>query len=59
LGARLAANRSSCALFDTVRTTRHIEAAYEIMWRRYQAGEAPSGFSVPALPRQGSDPSPD
>lgn len=46
---RLAANRLTHPLFDTDRFRRHIEAAYEIMWQRYQAGEPPAGFSVPAI----------
>jgi len=46
---RLAANRRTHPLFDTERFRRHIEAAYEIMWRRAQAGELPAAFSVPAL----------
>jgi predicted O-linked N-acetylglucosamine transferase (SPINDLY family) len=36
---KLARSRATAPLFDTARTTRHIEAAYTIMWRRYQAGE--------------------
>jgi protein O-GlcNAc transferase len=47
--ARLAANRASCPLFDTVRMTRHIEAAYVTMWERQRSGEPPAGFSVPAI----------
>jgi predicted O-linked N-acetylglucosamine transferase (SPINDLY family) len=44
---KLAHNRSSCALFDTVRFTRHLEWAYVSMWQRFQRGEAPETFSVP------------
>lgn len=46
---KLAANRRTHPLFDTDRFRRHIEAAYETMWRRTQAGEPPSAFAVPAL----------
>jgi protein O-GlcNAc transferase len=50
LTARLARNRSTCALFDTARMTRHIEAAYEIMFQRQQRGEPPAAFPVPPSP---------
>jgi predicted O-linked N-acetylglucosamine transferase (SPINDLY family) len=46
---RLARNRAVVPLFDTARTTRQIEAAYTMMWRRYQAGE-------PARPASGAGP---
>jgi predicted O-linked N-acetylglucosamine transferase (SPINDLY family) len=35
---KLARNRSDCMLFDTVRMTRQFEAAYTMMWQRYQNG---------------------
>jgi protein O-GlcNAc transferase len=41
---RLEENRRSAPLFDTARTTRAIEAAYEMMLAR--SGEAPQGFAV-------------
>jgi predicted O-linked N-acetylglucosamine transferase (SPINDLY family) len=44
--ARLAANRNACALFDTDRSRRHIEAAYVTMWQRTERGEAPAPFVV-------------
>jgi predicted O-linked N-acetylglucosamine transferase (SPINDLY family) len=44
--ARLAANRSTTPLFDTARTTRAIESAYQQMFDRWQRGEAPAGFAV-------------
>jgi predicted O-linked N-acetylglucosamine transferase (SPINDLY family) len=44
--AKLAANRDAFPLFDTVRFTRRIEAAYTIMWERYQKGEEPKPFTV-------------
>jgi protein O-GlcNAc transferase len=42
---RLEENRRSAPLFDTARTTRAIETAYEMMLAR--SGEAPQGFAVP------------
>ena len=36
---KLARNRNTSPLFDTARTTRQIEAAYTMMWERYQRGE--------------------
>jgi protein O-GlcNAc transferase len=48
--AKLARNRDAYPLFDTARFTRHIEAAYAIMWERYQKGEEPKPISVrPAI----------
>ena len=47
--SKILANRDSCPLFDTVRLARHIEAAYMTMWERWQRGEPPSNFAVPAL----------
>ena len=38
---QLAHNKISFPLFDTARRTRQIEAAYTIMWQRYQCGETP------------------
>jgi predicted O-linked N-acetylglucosamine transferase (SPINDLY family) len=43
---RLTQNRRTMPLFDTGRFTRHLEAAYEEMWRRHESGSPPSGFSV-------------
>ena len=43
---KLQANRATCALFDTDRLRRHIEAAYQTMWERYRRGEPPASFSV-------------
>jgi predicted O-linked N-acetylglucosamine transferase (SPINDLY family) len=42
----LARNRLTYPLFDTARYTRHIESAYTMMWKRYQAGLAPDHISV-------------
>jgi protein O-GlcNAc transferase len=46
--AKLAQNRENFPLFDTDRFCRHIESAYETMWQRYQRGEPPTAFAVPA-----------
>jgi predicted O-linked N-acetylglucosamine transferase (SPINDLY family) len=43
---KLAANRDTSPLFDTVRFTRNLEAAYVAMWQRRQRGEPPRSFSV-------------
>ncbi|MCC6887116.1 MAG: tetratricopeptide repeat protein [Hyphomicrobiales bacterium] len=44
--SRLAADRLTCALFDTDRFRRHMETAYRTMWETWQRGEPPHGFSV-------------
>jgi len=49
LRQKLARNRDKASLFDTERTTRHLEAAYASMWERYQRGDAPEAFSVPSM----------
>jgi predicted O-linked N-acetylglucosamine transferase (SPINDLY family) len=49
LKQKLADNRLKCALFDTDRTRRHIEAAYEEMTARARRGEAPRSFDIPAI----------
>jgi len=46
LKASLADNRTSCALFDTTRFRRHIEAAFQTMWERHAAGAPPGSFAV-------------
>jgi protein O-GlcNAc transferase len=46
---KLRHNRDSYPLFDTARFTRHIEAAYETIWRAYQDGRAPAAFAVESL----------
>ncbi|HWY63893.1 MAG TPA: tetratricopeptide repeat protein [Rhizomicrobium sp.] len=43
---RLVQNKGSCALFDTDRLRKHIEAAYRTMWDRWLAGQSPQGFAV-------------
>lgn len=47
--ARIVRNRDTCPLFDTARLARHIETAYMTMWERWQRGEPPASFAVPAL----------
>jgi len=49
LKGKLTRNRATFPLFDTKRFARHVEEAYTRMWERAQRGEAPAGFSVPAL----------
>lgn len=43
---RLAQNRLTMPLFDTRLFTRHMEAAFAAMHRRYQAGEPPDHISI-------------
>jgi len=43
---KLKRNRATCALFDTDRFRRNIEAAYLTMHERHQRGEPPAGFDV-------------
>lgn len=52
LRARLARNRAAGPLFDMPRYTRHLEAAYREMLRRWQAGLAPDHIRVPCAARQ-------
>ena len=47
---KMAGNRYTCPLFDTIRFARHIESAYHTMWQRSQQGEPPAGFAVAPLP---------
>jgi predicted O-linked N-acetylglucosamine transferase (SPINDLY family) len=47
LRERLERNRAACALFDTRRFVRHLEAAYTRMQALRLAGAAPESFSVP------------
>jgi predicted O-linked N-acetylglucosamine transferase (SPINDLY family) len=44
--AKLLTNRDKSALFDTVRMTRNLEAAYAMMWERSQQGLGPATFAV-------------
>ena len=47
------AARERLPLFDTPRFVRDLESAYDIMWKRYLAGEAPQAFSVAGQPGLG------
>lgn len=49
LKQKVAAQRGTCALFDTDRFARHLEAAYLGMWQRHTRGEAPQSFDVTPL----------
>ena len=44
--ARLATNRETHPLFDTVRFTRNLESAFTTMRERAERGEAPASFAV-------------
>ena len=46
LGTSCASNKTTFPLFDTARTTRQMEAAYTMMWQRYQRKETPTFISV-------------
>ena len=46
LRARLATNRTTYPLFDTVRFCRHLESAYATMHERHLRGAPPDHFSV-------------
>src|SRR5262249_26195466 len=49
LTQKLARNRETYPLFDTARSTRHLEAALVTMWERHQRGEKPADFDVTAI----------
>lgn len=49
LRARLAESLARQPLFDTSRFCRHLEAAYDTMWRRYESGLQPMSFAVTRL----------
>ncbi len=42
----LAENRATCALFDTARFTRNLEAAFSCMRQRHESGQSPACFAV-------------
>lgn len=46
LREKIARKRTSAPLFDSSRYTRHLDAAYQEMWRLHQAGEKPRHFSI-------------
>jgi protein O-GlcNAc transferase len=49
LKERLSMNRDASPLFNTGRFCRHVESAYQTMWRKCEAGEKPESFSVDLL----------
>lgn len=49
LRSRLAANRRTCALFDTARFTRHLENAYVMAYEATRDGNQARRLAVPAL----------
>jgi len=49
LRLRLTEKRDVAPLFDTDRFRRHLESAYEQMWRRHELGEGLASFSVQPL----------
>src|SRR5262249_30096987 len=53
LRSKLADNRPTAPLFDIQRYTRHLEAAYAVMYDRYQEGLAPDHIDVEA--EEGAD----
>jgi predicted O-linked N-acetylglucosamine transferase (SPINDLY family) len=46
LRARLEGNKATHPLFDSARTCRAIEAAYQAMWERHLRGEPPAAFAI-------------
>jgi protein O-GlcNAc transferase len=46
---KLARSRLDCALFDTVRFTRHLEVAYATMVQILRNGEEPRSFAVKSI----------
>jgi hypothetical protein len=44
---KLTANLATAPLFDTDRTRRQVEVAFEVAWRRRLAGLEPRSFDVP------------
>jgi predicted O-linked N-acetylglucosamine transferase (SPINDLY family) len=46
LRGKVVAKRDKGELFDTARFTRHMEDAYQQMWQRWLAGDAPQAFAV-------------
>ena len=49
LKQKLKEKKASTPLFNTPLTVKHIEAAYQHMWQRYQDGLPPETFDVPDL----------
>jgi protein O-GlcNAc transferase len=55
LRARIAENRLTFPLFDTERSTRALEAAYQQMCEIRRGGQAPTAFSILASDAQIAD----
>ena len=53
LHRRLAVNRSTTALFDSAGFTRHLEAAFAVMWQRRNEGLPPGPITVQGRSRHG------
>ena len=47
LRATIIRHRETAPLFNTDRFRRHVEAAYQTMWQRTEAGLPPVTFQVP------------
>jgi protein O-GlcNAc transferase len=47
---RLGRNIATHPLFNSIRYTRHLEAAFAEMYRRYHNGERPKAFDIAPLP---------
>jgi protein O-GlcNAc transferase len=58
LRSKLAIQRTIAPLFDTRLFTRHVEAAFQTMWKRHMTGQGPASFAVPAGDPQSSAPQP-
>ena len=50
LRKKLADRLPTCALYDTPRYTRHLEAAFERMVEQARAGRRPTGITIAPLP---------
>ena len=46
LAALLCDSRATSALFDAAASARHLEAAFDLMWRRHCTGQPPTGFAL-------------
>jgi predicted O-linked N-acetylglucosamine transferase (SPINDLY family) len=46
---KLKTARYTSGLFNTALTVKHLEYAYQTIWRRYMDGHLPQGFDVPDL----------
>jgi len=54
LKTKVAAKHLTSPLFNADRFSRHLEAAYQAMWERYQRGQTPAPIAVPAVLAQNS-----